>query len=152
MRDPLRVYSFEVEIDGFVRAGFQKVSGLKATTEAIEYREGGMPTTPWKVPGMTTFDDITLERGMMLDTDFQDWHRTIFDVTRVDAGTPPEDGFRRNLTIFVKNKSGDRVKRITVFNAWPKEVNLADLDASANDILITSIILANEGQLVENVV
>jgi phage tail-like protein len=145
MADKYRNYKFELEIDGFVRAGFQKVTGMGATTEEITYREGGENETPHKLPGQTTFKDITLERGYSDDSDFQDWYSQIFDIDQSD-GVQGDDEFRKTVTIYLKDKAGNRVVKWTVENAWPKDKAVADLDASANDVLIETLILANEGQ------
>ena len=37
---PYRVFRYQVEIDGISRAGFSEVSGMSASTDAGEYREG----------------------------------------------------------------------------------------------------------------
>lgn len=144
MPDPYRNFKFEVEIDGFVRAGFSKVTGLGRTTEEISYREGGENETPHKLPGQTSFGDVTLERGISDDEDFQNWSDTIFNVDQVE-GQQGDDEFRRKVVVYLKNKAGDRVVKWTVTRAWPKEFNAADLDANANDVLIESMVLANEG-------
>lgn len=61
--DPYRNYNFLVEIDGIAQASFVECSGLDATTEIIEYREGEN-TTVRKLPGKTTYSDITLKWGL----------------------------------------------------------------------------------------
>jgi phage tail-like protein len=144
MPDPYRNFKFEVEIDGFVRAGFSKVTGLSRTTEEISYREGGENETPHKLPGQTSFGDITLERGISDDDDFQSWSDTIFNVDQANGEQGGED-FRRKVVIYLKNKAGERRVKWTVFRAWPKELSAGDLDANANDVEIESMVLANEG-------
>src|SRR4051794_39701123 len=62
--DPYRNYNFLVEIDGIAQANFMECSGLDATTEIIEYREGGENTTMRKLPGKTTYSDLTLKWGL----------------------------------------------------------------------------------------
>lgn len=144
MVDKYRNYKFEVEIDGFVRAGFSKVTGLKETTEDIKYREGGDNETPGSYPGQTTFEDLTLERGLSDDSDFINWRNEIYNVDNAN-GAQGGDDFRRNPVIYLKNKAGVRVKKWTCFKSWPKEMSTADLDAQANDILIETMVLAGEG-------
>jgi len=51
--DPYSGYNFLVEIDGITQAGFQEVSGLDASTDATDYREGNDPTHTRKLPGLT---------------------------------------------------------------------------------------------------
>lgn len=144
MPDPYRSFKFEVEIDGFVRAGFSKVSGLSRTTEEATYREGGENETPHKLPGQTAFADITLSRGVSDDEDFQNWCDMIYDVDQVE-GEQGGELFRRTVVVYLKNKAGERVIKWRILRAWPKEFNTEDLDASSNDPLIDNLVLANEG-------
>ena len=39
-KDPYRGYNFKLEIDGINRNGFRECSGLDATSDPIDYREG----------------------------------------------------------------------------------------------------------------
>jgi len=57
--DPYKNFKFRVKWDGHV-AGVSKVSSLKRTTEVVEHREGGDPSTGRKSPGRNKFDAITL--------------------------------------------------------------------------------------------
>lgn len=148
-RDPFRNFKYEVEIDGFTHMGFSQVSGLERSTEQIEYREGGENETPRKLPGRTTYGDITLERGMGTFDDFNEWSNEIFNLDAIDGQQGGED-FRRDVVIYLKNKAGERVKKWTVFNAWPTEKTVGELDAAGNDVLLETLVLANEGIKEEN--
>lgn len=144
MPDPYRNFKFEAEVEGFVRAGFSKVTGLKRTVEDIQYREGGENETPRHLPGQTTFEDVVLERGMTTDSDFIDWANQIFNTDNAD-GAQGDDDFRKTVVIYLKDKGGNRIVKWTCFRCWPKEVGDGDLDANANDVLIESMTLATEG-------
>lgn len=142
--DPYRNFKYEVESSGFPRAGFSKISGLKQTTENTQYREGGENETPHQLPGQTTFEDITFERGVSVDEDFVNWCNLIFNVDNVD-GQQGDNNFRKDVTIYLKDKAGARVKKWKVVRAWPKERSYSDLDASSSDVLIETLVLCNEG-------
>ena len=144
LRDPYRNFKFEVEIDGFVRGGFRKVSGLKRSTEVITYREGGENESPRKLTGQTDFDPITLERGKSDDSDFLNWCNEIFDTDRT-GGAQGGESYRRTVVVFLKNKAGARVVRWRIRSAWPSEYGTEDLDADGNDVLIDTLVLQNEG-------
>ena len=62
--DPYKNFKFRVKWDGRYVAGISKVTALKRTTETIEHREGGDPSSPRKSPGRTKYEPITLERGV----------------------------------------------------------------------------------------
>lgn len=149
-QDPYRNYKFEVECDGFARAGFSKISGFSETTEDIEYREGGENETPHHLPGQTKFGDITMERGISRDEDFIAWRQLVFDVFKTNGNQPPNDDFRKEITVYLKDKEGMRVKMWKIKRAWPKEFKVGDLDANANDVEIETIVFANEGWEVTN--
>lgn len=145
MPDPYRNFKFEVEIQGFARAGFSVVSGLSETTEDITYREGGENETPHHLPGQTTFGDVTLSRGVSEDDDFITWRHEIFNLDQANGQQGDNELFRRDVVIKLKDKSGAFVKQWTLRRAWPKEFSTEDLDANANGVLIQAMILANEG-------
>lgn len=145
LRDPYRNFKFEVEIDGFTHAGFQKVTGLKQTTEVIDYREGGENETPKKLPGQTTFDAITLSRGKSDNTDFVDWAKELYNLDGRNGAQGSNEGFRRQVVIYAKDKAGARIRKWTCSECWPSEYSTGDLDASANDVLIDTLVLQNEG-------
>ncbi len=145
MADPYRNFKFEVDCEGFPRAGFAKIGGLSETTEDIEYREGGENETPHHLSGQTKFGDITMERGMSTDEDFLNWRDEIFSVDRVEGNQGSPDGYRKTVTIYLKDKSGNRIHSWTAKRAWPKEFATEDLDANGNGVLIQSMVLCNEG-------
>jgi phage tail-like protein len=155
IRDPYRNFKFRVVIDG-ADMGFRTISGLKEMTEIIEYREGGENETPRKLPGQTTFENVTLERGIAADgSDLLAWRKQIYDLDSAGgiasaASSFGTDGatnadFRREVQIFLRNKQGVDVWQWDIINAWPSELEVADLDASSNEVLIEKLVLANEG-------
>ncbi len=146
--DPYQGYKFRVVIDGFTAGGFQKCSGLKEETEIAEYREGTDPVTMHKLPGLTKYDNIVLERGMSANEDFTKWRE---DIVRIaESGNLGPDGlptpdFRRNVIVEVYDKGGVKVKEWEVYEAWPAVMEIGDLDAESSDVLIETLELANEG-------
>ena len=72
--DPFKNYRFRVYFGTATTAvaGVSKVGGLKRSSDAIEYKEGGN-TIIRKGLGRTKYDPITLERGITFDTDFEIW-------------------------------------------------------------------------------
>jgi len=171
--DPLRSFRFYVEflapqngstvngkILGF-NGGFVQVSGLGINTQSIAYREGGFNTTIHQIPGMTTFNPITLTRGVIYGNDqAQYWMRTLFAAASGDgialAGT---DDYRCDLKIYILDhpnasaatstpaSEGSNKPRMGfhVHNAWISTLNYSDLDAGGNNIMVETIGLVHEG-------
>jgi len=71
--DPYKNFKFRVMWDGRYVAGVSKVSALKRTTEVVEHREGGDPSSERKSPGRTKYEAITMERGVTHDPAFEQW-------------------------------------------------------------------------------
>jgi phage tail-like protein len=127
-------------------AAVSKVSALKLTTEVIEHREGGDPSTSHKAPGRTKYDPITLERGVTQDPDFEAWAQKIWNL---DAGQGTEVSlrdFRRDLILELHNEAGQTVLKYKIYRCWVSEYQaLPDLDANANAVAIQHIKIENEG-------
>ena len=65
--DPYRTFKFQILIDSQPVAGLRKMSALKKSTEAVDWRTGGDPTHVRKLPGGTSYEAITLEQGLTHD-------------------------------------------------------------------------------------
>jgi phage tail-like protein len=144
--DPYKNFKFRVKWDGRYVAGVSKVGALKRSTELVEHREGGNPSTSNKSPGRTKFEAITLERGVTHDTEFERWANKVWNFgSGLGAETSLKD-FRKDITIDVYNEAGQKVLAYNIFRCWVSEYQaLPDLDANANAVAIQTIKLENEG-------
>lgn len=133
--DPYANFSFLVEIDGIVRAGFREASGLDSTIDVHEFREGGDNTTSRKLPMKTKFSSIVLKWGLTDDMELYNWHRQA-----VLGNTQ-----RKNGSIIVLDRQGNQKVRWNFFNAWPTKYDSSGLNAESNDVAIESVELAHEG-------
>src|SRR4051812_32130943 len=150
--DPYKNFKFRVSFGTGYIAGVSKGSALNRTTEMVEHREGGDPSSSHKSPGRTKYEAITMERGVTHDPEFEAWANRVWNFNNAQA--PAEQrtrevslrDFRRNLTIDVFNEAGQKVISYQVFRAWVSEFTAqTDLDANANAILIQSIKIEHEG-------
>jgi phage tail-like protein len=144
--DPYKNFKFRVKWDGKYVAGVSKVGALKRTTELVEHREGGDPSTSRKSPGRTKYEAISLERGVTHDTEFEKWANKVWNF---GAGLGMETSladFRKDIIIDVFNEAGQKVLSYKVYRCWVSEYTaFPDLDANANAVAIQSIKLENEG-------
>ena len=144
--DPYKNLKFRVKWDGRYIAGISKVSALKRSTEVIEHREGGDPSTERKSPGRTKFESITLERGVTHDTEFEKWANKVCNLGFANGAEVSLKDFRKDLTIEVYNEAGQLALSYNVFRCWVSEYqSLPDLDANSNAVAIEYIRLENEG-------
>lgn len=144
--DPYKNFKFRVKWDGRYVAGVSKVSAMKKTTEVVEHREGGDPSTSRKSPGRTKYEPLTMERGVTHDTEFEKWANKVWNF---GAGLGSESSlkdFRKDIIVEVYNEAGQLAIAYKVFRCWVSEFqSLPDLDANANAVAISSIKLENEG-------
>jgi phage tail-like protein len=144
--DPYKNFKFRVKWDGRLVAGISKVSALKRTTEMVEHREGGDPSTTRKSPGRTKFEAITLERGVTHDTEFEKWANKVWNFGSGLGAEVSLKDFRKDLIIEFYNEAGQLAIAYKVFRCWVSEYQaLPDLDANANAVAIQHIKLENEG-------
>jgi phage tail-like protein len=171
--DPLRSFRFHVEflapqqgskvsstITGF-KGGFTQISGLGINTQSIAYREGGYNTTIHQVPGMTTFNPITLNRGVIVGNDQGiKWMRHLFAAAAGDGIALGDNDFRCDLKIYIMDhpaasnatatttgEGGSNIPKMGfhVHNAWISTLNYSDLDAGGNNLMVETIGLVHEG-------
>jgi phage tail-like protein len=135
-----------VKWDGRYVAGLSKVSALKRSTEMIEHREGGDPSTSRKSPGRTKYEAITLERGVTHDLEFEQWANKVWNFGSGLGAEVSLKDFRKDLIIEFYNEAGQLAISYKVYRCWVSEFQaLPDLDANANAIAIQTIKLENEG-------
>jgi phage tail-like protein len=133
--DPFLNFNFLVELDGIARGAFSEVTGLDATTEPVEYREGGENTTVRQLPGLTRYSNIVLKWGLTNDTELYDWHRqTVLGNVQ-----------RRNGSVIVLDRQGTEVARWNFVNAWPTKYDIPDFNATGKEVAIETLEIVHEG-------
>lgn len=135
-RDPYRSYNFLVEIDGITRAGFRECSGLDSTQTPIEYREGDeKQITVRKLPGMVTYSNITLGRGVTDDDELWRWRQT--------AMTGNVE--RKNGSIVLLDDTGAEKMRWNFREGWPTRWSGPSFNATGSELAIEQLEIAHEG-------
>jgi phage tail-like protein len=171
--DPLRSFRFYAEflppqqgskvnakITGF-SGGFTQISGLGINTQSIAYREGGYNTTIHQVPGMTTFNPISFNRGVIYKNDQAiAWMQHLFAAAAGDGIALGENDFRCDIKIYVldhpaasnatataSGEGGAQVPKMGfhVHNAWISTLNYSDLDAGGNNLMVETMGVVHEG-------
>lgn len=132
--DPYRGYNFLVEIDGITQAGFQEVSGLDASTDAIEYREGNDPNHARKLPGLNKYSAISLKRGISDSDELWKWYRTVVD------GKPE----RKNGSIILMDDTGQEKIRWNFVGAWPTKWTGPSFNSTSNAVAVETLEIAHE--------
>lgn len=144
--DPYRNFKFRVKWEGRYVAGVSRISALKRTTEVIEARDGNDPGRTRKLPGRTTYEAITLERGVSHDAEFEKWSDEVANGGSGPGGGTAGTNIRKDIVIELYNEAGQLALAYKVYRCWVSEYQaLPDLDANANAVVIEHIKLENEG-------
>jgi phage tail-like protein len=142
--DPYKNFKFRLSWDGRPVMGVSKVGALKRTTEVVKHRSGGDNSHDHKSPGRTSYESVTMERGLTHDLEFEKWANMVhtFD------GDPAMDlaGYKKDLTLEVLNEKGQVAKRYHLYRCWVSEFTaVPDLDANANAVAIEHLKIELEG-------
>ena len=144
--DPYKNFKFRVKWDGRFVAGISKVGALSRSTELVEHREGGDPSTVTKSPGQTKFEAITLERGVTDDTEFEQWANKVWNFGSGLGAESSLKDYKRDIIIELYNEAGQKVLAYNIYRCWVSEYQaLPELDASASAVAIQTLKLENEG-------
>ncbi len=144
--DPYKNFKFRVKWDGRYVAGMSKVGAMTRTTDPVEHREGGDPSTVRVSPGQTKYNDVVIERGVTHDTEFEKWANKVWNFGSGLGSEVSLADFRKDIIIEVYNEAGQLALAYKVYRCWPKEYTaLPELDANANAVAIQSLTLQNEG-------
>lgn len=134
--DPYRSFNFLVELDNIAQASFTDCTGLGSTTEIIETREGGDNTTVRKLPGKTSYSDITLKWGLTTSMELWNWRLQIVNGNVI----------RKNGSIVVFDLANhSEVTRWDFVAAWPTKWEGPAFNARGADIAIDTLVIAHEG-------
>ena len=133
--DPARNTSFRLELEGSSLGSFQSIDGLGISIEVVEFREGGDPN-PRKLPGRVSFPNVTLGRGYVNPSFFENW------IQQARDGAP---GFRKNLTVVVLDGRGTEVARYNLFECWPSSWKISSEDSKGNDVMTETLEITHQG-------
>ena len=142
--DPYKNFKFRILWDDKPVMGVSKVGALKRTTEVVKHRDGGDNSTDHKSPGRTTYDAITVERGLTHDPEFEAWANKVHPY----SGDSAMDlaAYKKNLTLEMMNEKGHVVYRYFLYDCWVSEYTaIPELNANANAVAIESLKIELEG-------
>jgi phage tail-like protein len=144
--DPYKNFKFKIRWEGRYVAGASKVSALKRSTQAVERRKGGGPSTTRKSPGRTKFDAITIERGVTHDAEFEAWANKAWSFASGPGAETSLKDSRKDLIIELYDEAGRLAIAYRLHRCWVSEFQaLPDLDGNANAVAIAHMKLENEG-------
>lgn len=144
--DPYKNFKFRVKWEGRYVAGISRVGALQRSTEPVDHREGGDPSSSRGSPGRTTYEAITLERGVTHDPDFERWANKVWNYGSDLGSEVSLEDFRKDIIIELYNEADQLAVAYRVYRCWVSEFQaLPDIDANASAIAIETLKLENEG-------
>lgn len=171
-RFKLTVISVDLSLDGAIntvagavggnsfavltRAGFNEITLPRANVNSYTYRENLDAQRSSKIPGLVTYEPITLRRGVTSTRDLYDWYRLVNDesfllasaqeLARDSIVAPPQsDNFRKDVIIECLDREGAATKAWQLMNCFPNTYKPGDdLIASSEEKLIEELGLEYE--------
>jgi phage tail-like protein len=131
-------YAFIVRIEGVGSAAFKSITAPRATINQGEHFEGGR-AHPHKAPTTTSFNDITMVRGLTLDLDLYNWFKAVYDAASETGGTEPD--VLRTVEIVQLDRDGSEQERWILYDAFVKEYGPEDWDNSSADFQVESAVI-----------
>jgi phage tail-like protein len=132
--DPFHGFRFRVEFDQVQHGAFARVKGLVRETKIEPRREGGVNDFEHKLATLTTYPNLTLERGLA-DAYLWSWHEDVIE-GRIK---------RRTVTIALHDEANDEVWRWLIEAAFPVKWAGTDLDANSGQVIFESVEFAHHG-------
>ena len=135
-KDPFRGFNFKIEMDGVTKAGFRECSGLDASTDPVDYREGQEKgNIARKLTGLNKHANIVLKRGVTDDHSLWDWRKKV-----IDGKTDRQHG-----SIVLCDETGEEKVRWNFVEGWPTKWTGPSFNATSNEVAIESLEIVHEG-------
>ena len=140
---PLKAFRFLVEVDGSAVGAFTQFSGVRMEVQTIQARSGNdLRGVQDIVPVFTSFEPVTLTRGVIGDNDFLDW---IFAAAASSHTGPSGKKLFRTINIVALDDVGRRGVIWALQDAMPIRYELSPMDSSRSEILTESVTFAIGG-------
>lgn len=112
---------------------FKKVSGLTATIETEEVREGGENLYSHKLPKRISPGTLKLERGMVIDSPLNLEFNDAMNLLELKPG---------NVLVILLSEDMIPLAGWHFFNAYPVKWAVSDLDGTSKDVAVDTMELA----------
>lgn len=133
--DPDLVHLFALELAGVYVAGFGEINGLQAQSEVFEYKEGGVNTYSHKLPGRTTYTNVTLKWGSTSDYGLWDWYYAV-----ITSDKPAS--LKKAVSVIQFDSEHQEVRRWNLRDAFPVKWTGPNFNAAQSQVAIETLELA----------
>ena len=150
MKYPLTKMNFIVDIEGATGGAFSEVTGMEATVDVIEFRQGNSNSlAPMKIPGLVKHGNVTLKNGYVTGTELKKWiiqcvsDRRTEKIVKKDISIELIDISDSAPTSVSETASAAGITWI-LKNAWVTKYSAPDLNASTSEVAIETLEIAYE--------
>tara|TARA_R110002020_G_scaffold83108_3_gene205921 strand:- start:38078 stop:38524 length:447 start_codon:yes stop_codon:yes gene_type:complete len=126
-------FHFVVKFDGIseeIDTRFQEVTGLTATVGTEDVEEGGENRFVHKLPKGTSYDNLTLKRGIIKNSKLLEWCRKAVEELTFEP---------KNLLISLLNEDHEELYSWSVVNAYPIKWAFSGLNAESGELMIETM-------------
>ena len=150
--NPYAAFNFKVSANGQRLGGFMECSGLDSETAPIEYREGDDQSAQSpgnagafvrKLPGLESYPNVMLKRGLTGNKDLWEWRRQVRDANPSPAENRPNAAVRE-VVITLLDEKHQEVFKWRLENAWPCKLTGPTLNAQGNELAVEQLELCCE--------
>lgn len=125
-------FAFRVEIDGIMSAAFRSAGPFRWKTDVEHVREGGNNRGFVNLVKPGSFDPLELKKGLApKNSELFDWMQRLHN-----ANAP---FMRSNISVVLLTESGGEAGRFNLFNAFPNEYELGQMDGKTNEVAIEKL-------------
>jgi phage tail-like protein len=134
--DPLGAFNFYLTLGSSQKvAAFSECTGLDATLEVFEFKEGGVNDHVHKFPTRASHGNITLKRGVIFYDDLWKWHHDFVQGR----------GTRKDGLIYLLDEARRTAKVWKFQRGIPMKWVGPALNAQQSNVAIESLEIAHEG-------
>jgi phage tail-like protein len=127
-------FHFLVEVPDFSSNGddirFTEVSGLSVEMKTEEIAEGGENRFAQKYPGGVRFTELTLKRGLLVNSKFSEWVNECINDFKIQP---------REMFIKLLNENHEPLITWHLINAYPVKWSVSDFNSTNNAFVVESL-------------
>jgi phage tail-like protein len=112
---------------------FKRVAGISAEIETTTYKEGGENLFTHRLPNRVSYNNLTLERGLVIGSPLNNEFNVAMSNLRLNPG---------NVLVALLNDDSMPISAWLFWKTFPVKWSISDLDAANNSVVIETMELA----------
>jgi phage tail-like protein len=112
---------------------FRKVSGISSRIDTQPLNEGGQNLFSHRLPTRAQYDNLVLERSMMIDSKLADEFNNTMALFKFNPS---------NVLVTLLNESGSPINGWLFMTAYPVKWTISELSAEQNQVVVETMELA----------